>query len=44
VLVPCATRQLGPTLERVVRGVIALAPYAAEDATLRDHRLLDAAE
>jgi hypothetical protein len=44
VLVPCTTRQLGPTLERVVRGVIALAPYAAEDATLRDHRLLDAAE
>lgn len=31
VLVPCAARDAGPTLERTVRGVLALAPY--EDTT-----------
>jgi hypothetical protein len=44
VLVPCASREVGRSLERVVRGVIALAPYGGEDATLRDEALLDAAE
>jgi hypothetical protein len=50
VLVPCASRGLGASLERVVRGIVALAPYGegmygeGEDATRREEPLLDAAE
>ncbi|MBN8611998.1 MAG: hypothetical protein J0L92_15500 [Deltaproteobacteria bacterium] len=42
VLVPVSARQLGPTLERIVRGILVLAPRE-QDATLREDAALDVA-